>query len=368
MNQTILHLVALNDTFLDKDNFDQSTVVDYEAYKRNSEQLEEELDFLNYKGLLYQEKGRQMILSDFLEYVFLGRIYYGMTDQLENRNHFFKSILLFVNLLMYYEDLTCSDRLREAFTNNLQKNIPEITGEEKFSELKNHSGYVGISEKKDAGKDLDDYFDTLLPKTAGGLWHELLAYVFVLRSDIGYIIPLLLTQKFIGFTDHLSPPDFLVIESKHKRMIGIEIGSFKERQSNTFMIKTGIPTISLDTRNSRTDRCPICHRWIGFCPFVINNYSNLDDKIENYEIKCLIDCDLYKREEIARGCCPLTKYRRNRIGAEHSHHPYANNYHYHYQCVLNNLNEYQKDLVINAEDETALKAHFPFYSGLEGIN
>jgi len=366
MNQTILHLKALNNTFLDEENFDQLTLVDYEAYIRCTEQLEHELDFLDYKALLYQEKGRQMILSDLLEYVFFGRIYYGMTD-VNDRGHFIKAILLFVNMLMFYEDLTFSDKIRSKFLENLQEQVPEIIEEYKFEALNAYSGKVGISGDNQAGKELDKYFDTLLPKTAGGLWHELLAYIFVLRNDIGYIIPLLLTQKFIGLCDHLTPPDFLVIENKHKRIIGIEIGSFKERQSNSFMIKTGIPTISLDTRNSRTDRCPICNRWIGFCPYVINNYSNLDYEIANPEVKCLLYCDLYSREEIARGCCPFTKYRRNRIGAEHSHHLYANSYHYHYQCVLNNISEHQKDLIIEAEDETALKTHFPYYSGLEDL-
>jgi len=284
MNHTILHLMALNDTFLDKNNFDALTRGDFEAYKNNTEQLEKELSFLDYKGLLYQEKSRQMILSDFLEYIYFGRIYYGIVDKLENRSHFIKAILLFVNLLIYYEDLTCSDKLRKSFLQSLKEYIPEVTNEEKFEELKNFSGYVGISDRNDAGKELDNYFDTLLPKTAGGLWHELLAYIYVLRRDIGYIIPLFLTQKFIGLNDHLTPPDFLVIENKHKKMIGIEIGSFKERQSNTFMIKTGIPTISLDTRNSRTDRCPICNRWIGFCPFVVKNFSNLDYQIEHYKV------------------------------------------------------------------------------------
>ncbi len=151
-------------------------------------------------------------------------------------------------------------------------------------------------------------------------------------------------------------------------MIGIEIGSFKERQSNTFMIKTGIPTISLDTRNSRTDRCPICNRWIGFCPFVIDNFSNLDYEIKNNTVHCLPDCDLYSREEIAHGCCPYTKYRRNKAATmEHTHHRYENNYHYHYQCVLAHLDEHQKNLIIEAEDETALISHFPYYQGLDDL-
>lgn len=150
-------------------------------------------------------------------------------------------------------------------------------------------------------------------------------------------------------------------------MYGIEIGTGKERQSNSFMLKTGIPTISLDTRNSRTDRCPICLRWICYCPVVIDLYADIDYTIENVRVKCLEICTSFEPHGIARGDCPYTKYNRDRINAEHSHHEYANGLHYHYQCVLDNVSDQVKRLIIQEEDETALKTHFPDYKGLEAL-
>lgn len=366
INRTVLHIKALHKTFMDERNFAPLIRIDYEKYQSCLEQLESELGNLDYETLLYQKDARQMILADIFEYIFLGRIYYSLGDK-SDRSHFIKSILLFANLLMYFEVLTFSDELRLAFLENLSDLIPEVADEDEFDDLSEFRGRIGISGGDDSEYYLSRYFDTLLPKTAGGLWHELLAYVHILRNDVGYIIPLLLNQKLVGLSDHLVPPDFLIIEKDKKSIFGIEIGTFKERQSNNFMLKTGIPTISLDTRNARTDRCPICDRWISFCPYVIKTYSDLDNDIDRAEIKCLQDCDIFTEREIAEGNCSYTKYSRNRIQAEHSHHAYADGLHYHYQCVLDNVSENQKELIIDERDVTALKTHYPYYSGLEGI-
>ena len=48
-------------------------------------------------------------------------------------------------------------------------------------------------------------------------------------------------------------------------------------------------------------------------------------------------------------------------------HEFANNLHYHYQCVLEKLDDDKKQIVINANDSVALKTHFPYYQGLEDI-
>jgi len=48
-------------------------------------------------------------------------------------------------------------------------------------------------------------------------------------------------------------------------------------------------------------------------------------------------------------------------------HEYANGLHYHYQCVLDNLDEQTKQIVIDANDSVALKTHFPYYQGLEEL-
>ena len=90
-------------------------------------------------------------------------------------------------------------------------------------------------------------------------------YVFLIRTDIGYVIPLLLSQRLIGRKGSLIPPDFLVI-TYDKNLYGIEVGIKKEIQSGSFSLQSNIPTATIDTINSRSsDRCPICKRWIPFC-------------------------------------------------------------------------------------------------------
>lgn len=143
----------------------------------------------------------------------------------------------------------------------------------------------------------------------------------------------------------------------------------KEKQSGTFSLQTAIPTATIDTINSRTsDRCPICKKWIQFCPWVIDKYSNLDEVISKVEVRCLEQCDRFKKEEIIEGKCPHTKFSRKETKTgEHTKHPYADGKHYHYQCVLGAVSPDVKSLIFHAYDSIALKTHFPYYAGLEGL-
>lgn len=256
MSNTLKHLRILHRLFINEKNFKTEEKLDCEIYKQNEENLRKVLNDLNFYNQLYGQKDRQMILADFLEYIFFGRGYYSMRS-LNDKQNFVKATLYFVNLLMCYEVMTVSNNLRKKFLKRLGHKIGEIKGEEYYDELKEFKGTVGLKKgKSDAPDYLNQYFDSLLPKTAGGLWHELLAYVFLLRQDFGFIIPLLLTQRLIGLHDNTIPPDFLII-ANDKRIYGIEVGRKKEIQSGSFSLKTAIPTATIDTENSRTsDRSP----------------------------------------------------------------------------------------------------------------
>lgn len=368
MGNTLKHLEVVNEIFGNEENFIAEEKSDYRIYKQNEEKLREDLNKLSFDAQLYHEKGRQMILADFLEYIFLGRGYYSMKSS-EDKENFLKAILHFVNLLMCYEAMTVSNNLRKKFLEKLGEKIGEIVEEEYYDELKNFSGKVGLKkEDTDAPPHLDKYFDSVLPKTAGGLWHELLVYIFLLRNNFGYIIPLLLTQRLMSLNGSIVPPDFLVI-THDKRIYGIEVGTKKEIQSGSFSLQTAIPTATIDTINSRTsDRCPICKRWIPFCDFVVKNYSDTNKEIKKAEIRCLEHCDLYPKEEISAGKCPYTKYSRNKAQTlEYTQHEYAGGLHFHYKCVLENVSEDIKNKVIEANDTVALKTHYPYYSGLEEL-
>jgi hypothetical protein len=340
MKNALMHLEILHEVFKNEENFRAEEKLDYSIYKQNEEKLRWLVDELNFGSQLYDNKGRQMILADLFEYIFLGRGYYSIKS-IEDRENFIKAILHFVNLLMCYEAMTVSDNLRKKFLERLGEKILGIENEELYNELKDFNGKVGIKrEESDAPKYLDRYFDSMLPKTAGGLWHELLVYIFLLRNNFGHIIPLLLSQRLMSLEDSIVPPDFLVI-THDKRIYGIEVGTKKEIQSGSFSLQTAIPTATIDTINSRTsDRCPICKRWIPFCDFVINKYSNFDIEITKSEVRCLEECTIYSKEDIASGECPYTKYSRNEAKTlEHTQHEHADGLHYHYRCILEKVSE-----------------------------
>lgn len=373
--KSINHLKILHEVFLKKENHEKED--DYKIYVENSEKLTKILSLPEvelYKQL-YNEKSRQMILADIIEYIFLARGFFFITEGTNSADKkrakkelFIKSVLYFVNLLMIYESMTVDNKIRKTFLERLSTKIPEIQNEELFEELKDFIGKVGLTEKdSDANKKLNRYFDKILPKTAGGLWHELLVYIFLLRANMGYIVPLLLTQKFMSGKDVLVPPDFLII-TKEKDIYGIEVGIKKEIQSGSFSLMTNIPTATIDTVNSRcSDRCPICKKWIPFCDYIIDNYANLNNKLSSKsEIKCLEKCDRFSKEEVVNGKCPYAKY--SRRVTKKINHKYADNLHYHYKCVLENLNEEERKALIQVEDFTAIKTHFPYYAGLEMLN
>jgi hypothetical protein len=369
MQEAIAHLNVLHEVFNNETNYTPQEKEDiYDIYKQNSVKLSNLVTDLNLDSQLYSEKGRQMILADLIEYILFGRGYYSIRNK-QDKGKFIKLVLHLVNMLMVYDSLTVSKNLRDKFLQELKEKIPEVANEGKFSELENFTGNVGLKKgQSQASKELDQYFDSLLPKTAGGLWHELLAYVFLLRSDVGYVLPVLLSQRILSFKKDIIPPDFVVI-TYDKHIYGIEVGTKKEIQSGSFSLQTSIPTATLDTENSRvSDRCPICKKWIPFCDFVIERYSDLDQKIEKSEVRCLGGCDKYSTEDIAKGLCPFTKYSRNKATTKpYANHPYANGLHYHYKCVLDKVSAEEKEKIIYAKDTIALKTHFPYYPGIEEL-
>jgi hypothetical protein len=361
-------LRALNSIFQQGSNFEGEDAIDYLIYDKNLKGLKKSIGQLSLGGQLYARKERQMILADLLEYILIGRGYYSIKSKAD-REQFVRLVLHFVNLLMCYEMMTVSCNVRQKFLKELAREVKEIRSEDYYTELKDFSGKVGLTAKEtDAPKYLNKYFDSLLPKTAGGLWHELLVYVFLIRNKIGYIIPLLLSQRLISGGGRIVPPDFLII-TPDKNLYGVEVGTKKEIQSGSFSIQTNIPTATVDTENSRvSDRCPICKRWIPFCDFVIDNYSNFDKVITKAEIRCLRDCKKYPQTSIASGECIYTKYSRKKVRTlEHTHHEYANGLHYHYRCVLSKLSKKLRNKITDAKDIVALKTHYPYYSGLEEL-
>lgn len=360
LNRVIRHLMVIFREFEDT-----------QSYKK----VEDILNLINSKkNFVLDRDDRQIILSDLIEYLIFGRLFYYM--QKGNKDIFLELLLYLVNLLMELESFTSVRFKRNKYLEKLireklfldDEDKKDIIGLMKDREIK----YVGFP-SSGASKKQNKIFDSLLPKTAGGLWHELGVYAFMLNLDVGYIIPLLLHQRLFSYSDYLVPPDFLLLTYDLK-IYGIEVGGKKEIQSGLFSSKTGIPTITIDTLNSRvSDRCPICKKWIQICPIAIKKFINSKEllKEKKIEIKCLEECDRYSKEEILRGKCPYTKYSRTKIKKTYGNHQFADGKHYHYQCVLRELGKKKKNRSIRNQiikfERKALKTHIPYYSGFEGF-
>jgi len=177
VEMSLTHLRVLHSVFSNRGNFTKNGLADFTLYKENEEKLADALSKLKFQNQLYSQKGRQMILADVFEYIFLGRIYYSAKN-LKKRPDFIRAILHFCNMLMCYEAMTVSPTLRDKYLRELKSRVGEVGDEDCFVELKKFKGTVGLKQRdSEAGQKLDDYFDTLLPKTAGGLWHELIVYI-----------------------------------------------------------------------------------------------------------------------------------------------------------------------------------------------
>lgn len=368
---SVKHVKALHNFFSNPENYiiplEQK---DLDIYQLNLAELINSFAEIEAFTQLYNQNDRQHILADLFEYILLGRAFYSMGTSRrsdENKQLFTNGILHFVNLLMCFESITVNIERRNKLLDYLSSEITNISDEEGFESLREYTSEVGLPGSNE-GREIGKYFDKLLPKTAGGLWHELLVYIFIIRSDLGYVLPLLLHQKIYSKSDHIIPPDFLII-TKDKRIYGIEVGIKKEIQSGSFSLKTAIPTATIDTINSRnSDRCPICKKWINFCPYVIENYSNFDVVIERIEVKCLRSCNKFTPEQILNGECNYTKYSRSQASSlAHTLHQFADTKHYHYSCVLENVEPDKRTEIIAAEDNKAIKTHYPYYSGLEEL-
>lgn len=336
-----------------------------------------------------RDKGysRQMILSDVIQYIVNGRGYfYAMRNQKAMKSYI-KIILLMTNQLMIWDSLGTEVKLRRQVLKELNNKIgssfvKDEDMQKQFSAILKYDGPIGLpvhdlnipkkikkilcedNSQKAKGK-MDNFYDSLLPKPLG-LWGELLVYAYLLRKNIGYIFPLLLTQEILSgdANDSLNPPDFIILPRRitSLKLLGIEVGAGKDFQSGTFSTLTGIPT----TTKANTDnpkRCCICGKWILFCPYVIEKFSNLDKEIKDITkpIKCAkIICPYYKKEDILNGKCPYTCHQGG-LNDKHIMEMKGNKdkYHFHLSCLLKTKN--------HKMSENRIRTFYPYVLGLEDI-
>ena len=71
------HLEILHESFIDEDMVSEPYQLDLELYRNNLNSFENIIEGQGFISELYAQKGRQMMLADFFEYIFLGRMYYS---------------------------------------------------------------------------------------------------------------------------------------------------------------------------------------------------------------------------------------------------------------------------------------------------
>lgn len=369
------------------------------------------------KGQGKDSYGRQMILGDIIEYIFFGRGYYYAQFDKKRKSIFIEILLNVINLLMILDSLTVNTQLCNKILKQLEQTIgndfyanDEMKQRHKALEL--YQGDIGFDvsdpslpsnvlkvmdydgddpkETRRIRNKLDDYYDSLLPKTGGGLWNELIVYLYLLRINAGYILPLLLHQRLLSRDldpSNLKPPDYLVI-TRDSNLFGVEVGGQKEKQSGDFALKTGTKVLTT-TNTNIPPRCPICGEWILFCPQVIKDYTDIEDNPLLYvkkDVRCCHDCEFYKPDQVLRGECPFTQYHgevSNSINPKQSI-KFATEYHYHYKCILQSKDtkalekiQKQKERVKKYKEKNktenipphmqinVLKTNYPYVSGLE---
>jgi hypothetical protein len=403
LEKSVKHLRIIDKVFAEEEHEDKELYLEIrgkirELNKKNQWLLSDELYVGGKKGGR-NSYGRQMILSDIITYIVAGRGYFYATRSRECMAVFIETILHLTNQLMIFDSLAVNVKLRNKVIDELENGIgkdfcKDDERREENQALKEYKGAIGmplevfapstkvleiLPGKKEALKRLDNWFDSLLPKEVG-LWGELIVYAYLLRQKIGYVWPMLLTQELISgdYDNSLKVPDYVIVPfdikeevigvkiggGKKTHVIGVEVGGGKETQSTRFSNLTGI-TIATKANADNPKRCPICGKWLLFCPFVIERFSNQNITITNASdpVKCMEECTIYTdKEAIRRGDCPYASVK----GVEPKNHvmylKFAPTiYHFHLKCALKDPKA-GEDIADNN-----IVTYYPYITGLEEI-
>lgn len=280
-------------------------------------------------------------ISDFITYVITSRLPHIISkSKITDRKKIVTNLLKLINFLLYthifgpndkidkhpINGISYSDyhkRLRKDLTiyivdNFISKLNPALVCKifepqksPKISSLLgincNSKKEVTINNKSISLKDLkDDELEILTDffcpiKTPGiliknlGLATELLAYILLLKQEIGYVLPLLLHQKLfnnLSFlkndkfnasnNDFLTMTDFIVI-GNHGRTVFLELGREKDFIPTNISMNTGIPggtiDLILNTNQKLGYKCPVCFHPFTLCKRFIETIIDQDIKM-----------------------------------------------------------------------------------------
>ena len=100
--KSINHLKILHRTFSKKSNYGSKE--DYMLYKENSKKLKSLLDMpeVELHKQLYSQKSRQMILADIIEYIFISRGIFFMSEKAGNKEKKKRKRELFIEIILNF--------------------------------------------------------------------------------------------------------------------------------------------------------------------------------------------------------------------------------------------------------------------------
>ena len=311
---------------------------------------------------LYQGQAqRQMVLGDLLTYLLAGRGYWSAHGESEAFQNYIAVIMYTVNLILIQETILSSRvQQRRLFLERLsQERIPGF-----FANAEEEEAYNKLIESEEQirpGHQLYKTMDSLLPKSAG-VAIELLVFAYLLKRAIGYIVPLLFTQRVFRGRENLAPPDYLILRPGNE-VIGVEVGGGlgiygapsrgKVDQVNRFVQDTTIPVVTVLMPHMQY-RCPICLAWPLFCPEVVEQVST--DWEGGRAFMSCVDCHLFDG-----GGCQFILYKGKReVGGKDAH--------YHYQHVKDEPYVVTRSLRTDADKRRKLRSYFPAVEGLERMS
>lgn len=317
--------------------------------------------YAQFLDTLYQgQRDRQMVLGDLFEYVVTGRGYFLATQGQDAFHDYIRIILYLVNLLLIQESVfsfRTQERqsvLRALKAAKIQGFFASPEEESVFQQLQRHKGRIAVTGET---RQLYKVMDSLTPKPLGAAI-ELIVYVHLLNLRVGYVVPLLLSQRLFNGMSSIAPPDYLVLLNS-KQPVGVEVGGGmgqyslqqgKIDQINQFIQETGIPVITAGVPHIY--RCETCQCWIPFCDETIEQTATGECKEE------LVNCVECARFDKGK-CTNVIYYGQTETKGQRRRHHY---YHYAKQAYVRNTS------LRNDDAKTSkLVCYFPFVKGFENL-
>jgi len=349
LRQAAVHLSAL-------DELCEATDTEYRELKAKLASVPGYEDIA--RQMYHGQKGRQMKLGDLLLYALTGRGYWSATASERQFSSFIAIVMRVVNLLFVHESILSSRvaARRQVLEGLTQKQIESFfaDAQEKqlYEELQAAAGLIQPDDRR-----LYPVMDSIAPRSIGAAI-ELLVYVYLLKRGIGYIVPLLFTQRLFLGRHAIAPPDYLLLRPGGE-VIGIEVGGGIGRfsltqgkidQINAFVQGTSLPVVTAIVFNYY--RCPTCQGWITYCDEVVERTSLEWAGTERY-VACP-GCPRYEG-----GKCPDIVYRgRLKPGDDERH------FHYRHEEVRDNT--YVARALAGPQPTVPRLLHyFPYVQGLE---